>query len=176
MGKGTQAELLCRDRNLKHVSTGVLLREAVAAGTPLGLKAKDAMSRGDLVADDIILGLIEEALEANEGTGFVLDGFPRNLHQAKALDELLERRGETLDRVVHITADKGEVMRRLSARGRADDDPDTVVHRIEVYERTTAPLIGYYREQGILRDVDGVGSIEDIKERVAASLDAGSDG
>jgi adenylate kinase len=166
VGKGTQAEILCRDLGLDHVSTGNLLREAVQAGTPRGRAAKQTMDRGDLVGDDIILGLIEESLDDLGDKGFVLDGFPRNAPQAKALDRLLERKGLDLDGVVLITVSKEEVLRRLRARGRDDDTPETIRRRFEVYEETTRPLVDFYREKGILVEVNGVGSIGEIQGRI----------
>jgi adenylate kinase len=170
VGKGTQAKLLCEGHDWKHLATGDMLREAVAEGTSLGLKAKEAMAGGDLVDDHVILGLIEEALDGIAGGGYVLDGFPRTLAQAKGLDELLERRSEELDRVVFLSADSKVVVERMVKRGRDDDSPDTVRHRLEVYENSTRPLIGFYESAGILRRVDGVGEIEEIHERIESAV------
>ena len=171
VGKGTQAELVCRSHSWRHISTGELLREAVKNGTELGRKAKEAMDRGDLVADDIILGLIEETLDGMpDGDGFVLDGFPRTLAQARGLDELLEKRGQSLDRVVLLTADVAELQKRMEGRGRKDDTPETISNRLQVYEEKTAPLIEYYDKQGILTRVHGMGKIEEIHERIESAL------
>lgn len=170
VGKGTQAQLLSEKHGWRHISTGELLRAAVTAETPLGLKAKAAMDSGDLVADDIILGLIDEALENLTEPGFVLDGFPRNLSQAEALDAMLTARGTSLERVVLLKADREEVLRRLAGRGRSDDMPETIQHRFDVYEQTTKPLIGYYEKQGVLTRVDGVGGIDDIHQRIQSAL------
>jgi adenylate kinase len=169
VGKGTQAEILCRRKAWRHLSTGDLLREAVTAKSPLGRRAETAMARGDLVADDVILGLIEETMEgADEGS--VLDGFPRTLAQAEGLDALLTKRSRTLDRVVYLSAGKDELTKRLLKRGRSDDTPETIRHRLEVYEASTRPLIGYYEDKGILRRVDGVGEIPEIQDRIDAAL------
>lgn len=172
VGKGTQAELLCRRHQWAHLSTGEMLRGAVEAGSPLGLRAKDAMSRGDLVEDAVILGLIAETLDKGQGKGFVLDGFPRTMAQAKGLDKMLDEKGARLDRVVLLSASDEEVMKRLAARGRADDTPETVRHRLSVYVKSTKPLIDYYEPKGLLRRVDGVGSIPEIGERIEAALES----
>ncbi len=169
-GKGTQADLLCEKKDWRHISTGELLRDAVKRGTPLGLRAKQAMDRGDLVADDVILGLIEETLDEIEGSGFVLDGFPRTLPQARGLDDMLDRHGMALDRVVLLTASVEEVQSRLAGRGRTDDTPETILNRLKVYEEKTAPLVGYYDEKGILLRVNGMGDIPEIQERILAVL------
>ncbi len=170
VGKGTQATLLCKRHGWKHLATGDMLREGIAEGTLLGLKAKEAMSRGDLVEDDVILELIEKTLDGIKGAGYVLDGFPRTLAQARGLDEMLEKRAENLDRVVLLTADTEVVVERMVLRGRVDDTPETVRHRLEVYENSTRPLIGFYEPKGILRRVDGVGKIEEIHERIESAL------
>jgi len=170
-GKGTQAQILCDRRGWRHISTGDLLRQAVKDETPLGKRAKEAMDRGNLVADDIILALIEETLEGmGSADGFVLDGFPRTEVQARGLDELLARHGERLDRVVLLQVPAEAVMKRLSARGRQDDTEETVRNRLAVYERQTAPLIGYYEEGGRLARIDGVGGIPEIQERIGSAL------
>ncbi len=170
VGKGTQADILCRERGWRHISTGELLRAAVDRGTRMGQRAKDAMDRGNLVDDETILGLIEETLDEVKDVGFVLDGFPRTLAQASGLDSLMERRGESLDGVVLLTASENEVFRRLAERGRADDTPETIRNRFRVYEEKTAPLIGYYEKESILRRVNGVGDIPEIHDRVVAAL------
>jgi adenylate kinase len=169
VGKGTQAQILCRRKAWRHLATGDLLREVVAGKTPLGRKAEATMARGDLVADDVILGLIEEKLE-EEAEGYVLDGFPRTLAQAEGLDALLGKRDRTLDRVVYLSAGDDVLTRRLLGRGRSDDSPETIRHRLEVYASSTRPLIGYYEGKGILRRVDGVGEIPEIQDRIDAAL------
>jgi len=166
-GKGTQATGYCRSRDCRHISTGELLREAIEAGTQLGKDAKGYMDRGDLVPDTVILGLIEAALEG-ENRAVLLDGFPRNLIQARDLDDLLTARGEKVDVAVYLNVDEQELIRRLLSRGRSDDTMETVLNRLKVYKENTMPLIDYYRKHGVLHEVDGVGDIEAIQERVAA--------
>ena len=176
-GKGTQAAILTERLEVPHISTGVLLRAAVDAGTELGLKAKAVMDRGDLVSDDIMLGLIEERLKADDAEGgFILDGYPRNLSQAASLDVVLERIEQPVDIAVQIDVDAEQVIARIAKRaqeeGRSDDSEETVRNRMEVYEAQTAPVVGYYEERGLLTRVLGVGSIEDVQERIVSVLEA----
>ena len=171
-GKGTQAELLCRKHGWRHLATGDLLRAAVKAGTPLGKKAEAIMARGDLVDDSVILGLIEEEMGRAGVNGVVLDGFPRTLAQAEGLDALLKKRGEALDRVVLLSAPEEEVVRRMTGRGRVDDTVETVRHRLRVYEESTQPLVRYYEPRGVLKRVDGVGTVDDIHARIESAVGA----
>jgi adenylate kinase len=171
VGKGTQAKILCDRHGWAHLATGDMLRDAVRAGSPLGLKAKDAMARGDLVEDGIILGLIEEKLAEVANRGFVLDGFPRTPAQAEGLDVILQRKGAGLQRVVVLEVEDEEVVERLAGRGRADDTPETVRHRLQVFQKSTAPLIGFYEAKGILRRVNGFGDIQEIHGRIEAVLE-----
>jgi len=168
-GKGTQAERYCRTRDCRHVSTGELLREAIEAETALGRDASSYMDRGDLVPDAVILGLIEETL-GGESRPVLLDGFPRNLAQARDLDRLLKDRGEKVNKAVYLRADEDELIRRLLERGRSDDTMDTVLNRLKVYKENTLPLIDYYRGHGVLAEIDGMGDIAAIQTRVAAAL------
>jgi adenylate kinase len=168
-GKGTQAERLREELSLTHLATGDLLRAAVAAGTPLGIEAKRYMDAGDLVPDGVVVGMIRERL-AGGPDGFLLDGFPRTIAQAEALDAMLDELGTPLDGVVSLQVDREELIARLAGRGRADDDPATVATRLDVYEARTAPLIDYYRERGLLRPVDGVGALDEIYGRITAAL------
>lgn len=171
-GKGTQAENIVNRYNIPHISTGDLLRAEVAAGTELGLKAKAIMESGGLVSDDIVLGMIEKRLSDGSGTdGFMLDGFPRTLPQAEALDELLGRLGQPVDIVIFFDVDYGEIMDRLLARKRADDNEETIRKRLEIYEAQTAPLIDYYKAKGNLRNVAGVGEVDAISQRIFQILD-----
>ncbi|HXH04716.1 MAG TPA: adenylate kinase [Candidatus Competibacteraceae bacterium] len=171
-GKGTQAENIVKRYGIIHISTGDLLRAEVAAGTPLGLKAKAIMEAGALVSDDIVLGMIEGRLSGDAASkGFLLDGFPRTLAQAEGLDGLLNRLGQPLDAVLFFDVDYGEIMQRLLARKRADDSEETIRKRLQVYEEQTAPLIDYYKAKGNLRTVKGVGAIDEIAERIAHILD-----
>lgn len=174
-GKGTQAALL-RDRlGLAHISTGLLLREAVDQRTELGLKAKRYMDAGDLVPDDLMLGLIEERLgQPDVSNGFILDGYPRNLAQAEALDQVLERIGQPVDLAISVTVNEGEIVDRLSKRateeGRSDDTEDVIRNRLRVYAEQTAPVAGHYAERGQLREVDGMGSVEEVHQRMLETV------
>lgn len=173
-GKGTQATRLKDALDVPHISTGDLLRAAVKAGTPLGLQAKTVMDRGDLVSDDIVLGMLEERLgQGDTAKGFILDGYPRNLAQANALDALLARLGQPVDAAVQLDVGTELLVQRLagraSAEGRADDSPDAVRHRLRVYTDQTAPVIDFYRAAGKLVCVFGVGSVDDVLQRVLAA-------
>ena len=176
-GKGTQAKRLKVDLGIAHISTGDLLRAAVRAGTPLGLKAKAVMESGQLVSDDIVLGLLEERLaQSDTKPGFILDGYPRNLAQANALDELLARVGQPLDAVVKLNVPDAAIVKRCEIRfeqeHRADDNPETVRKRLAVYAEQTAPVADFYAQRGLLTQIDGVGEIEAIGDRVLAALRA----
>ncbi|HET6588254.1 MAG TPA: adenylate kinase [Oleiagrimonas sp.] len=174
-GKGTQATRLKTELGIPHISTGDLLRAAVKAGTPLGLKAKAVMDAGHLVSDEIVLGMLEERLaEPDAGAGFILDGYPRNLAQVQALDGLLERLNKPLDAVVKLEVPNEEIVSRCEIRfkeqGRADDNPDTVRKRLGVYAEQTAPVAEWYSGHGMLRVVDGVGDLDEVFARIKAVL------
>lgn len=175
-GKGTQGEKLVAHFGIPKISTGDALRAAVKAGTELGLKAKAVMDAGQLVANEIVIGIVEERLgEPDAQKGFILDGFPRNTAQAQTLDAMLERLGQPpVSRAVHLHVEDAEIVQRLLQRavaeGRTDDREDVIRHRIEVYNAETHPLIDYYREQGKLATVEGTGSMEEIFERIVAVL------
>lgn len=180
-GKGTQAALLKEHLNIPHISTGVLLREAVENETPLGLKAKAVMDRGDLVPDDVMLGLIEERLGRDDvAGGFILDGYPRNLKQAGALDELLERLGQPVDDAILIEVDTEQVIARIAKRAaeedRSDDTEEVVRNRMRVYEEQTAPVTGHYGGQGKLTRVLGMGTIDEVLQRIKGVLHLGHAG
>lgn len=171
-GKGTQAESVVAKYRITHISTGDLLRAEVAAGTDLGKQAKEIMEAGGLVSDDIMLGMIRSRLSQDDvQNGFMLDGFPRTLAQAEALDELLAQIGQPLDVVVFFDVDYAEITQRLLARQRADDTEETIRKRLQVYEEQTAPLIDYFKAKGNLRTVKGVGPVEEISERIFKTLD-----
>jgi adenylate kinase len=175
-GKGTQAARLKADLNVPHISTGDMLRAAVAAGTPLGLKAKAVMDAGQLVSDDILLGMLEERLAQDDArNGFILDGYPRNLAQADALDHLLARIGQPLDAVVKLEvpgeAIIGRCQIRFQAEGRADDNPETVRKRLGVYAEQTAPVADFYAKRGKLQVVDGVGQLDEVTARIKRALE-----
>lgn len=174
-GKGTQAALLMEDLGLPHISTGDLLRSAVKAGTELGAKAKVVMDRGELVSDDIMLGLIEERLnQPDTKPGFILDGYPRNLAQAHALDELLTRLGQPVDEALQIDVDVDQVIARIAKRAakedRSDDTESVVRHRMSIYAEQTAPVVDFYAQQGLLTRVLGEGSIEEVFQRITGVL------
>ncbi|PKM15045.1 MAG: adenylate kinase [Gammaproteobacteria bacterium HGW-Gammaproteobacteria-2] len=176
-GKGTQATRLRDHFKVPHISTGDLLRAAVAAGTPLGLKAKAVMDAGCLVSDDIVLSMLEERLHHPDAdNGFILDGYPRNLAQASALDALLARLEQPMDVAVQIDVNPELLVERIAGRakleGRADDSPDAVRHRLHVYADQTAPVVDYYRAHGRLRCVDGVGSMDEVLARILAAIAA----
>ena len=175
-GKGTQAALLVEKLGIPHISTGDMLRAAVAAGTPVGLKAKEIMRAGRLVSDEIVIGLARERLaQPDAADGFVLDGFPRTLDQAVALDEILTEVETPLDCCLAITVETEEVVDRLLRRGeiegRADDNEESIRERLHEYDSQTAPLLGYYGGRGMLREVPGMGSIEQISDAVLAALE-----
>jgi adenylate kinase len=174
-GKGTQATLL-RDRlNLVHISTGELLRAARDAGTPLGLAAKAVMDRGELVSDDIMLGIIEERLsQPDVQAGIIFDGFPRTLVQADALEKLLEKLKMPLQAAILLDVAEPVLLERLAARaqkeGRADDTPETIKHRLNVYHEKTEPVVGFYEKRGLVSKVAGVGGMEEIYARITKAL------
>jgi len=174
-GKGTQALRLVAKLGIPQISTGDMLRGAVAAGTEIGRKAQDFMDRGELVPDAVVIGVAEERLSQSDAeSGFVLDGFPRTAAQAEALDTLLEGMGTNLERCVAIDVDEDSLVTRLLGRaqieGRSDDSEDTIRTRMSVYRAQTAPLVDYYRKRGILAEVDGLGSVEEIAKRIEEAL------
>ena len=174
-GKGTQAARLKEYLQVPHISTGDLLRAEVAAGTPLGLEAKAVMARGDLVSDEILLGMLEDRFSREDTkAGFILDGYPRNLAQAAALDALLKKLGVAFDAAVQLEVDNEQIIARLAGRaqaeGRADDSPESVRHRLNVYDQQTAPVIAFYREHDQLTVVDGVGSLDEVFARIVKAI------
>lgn len=175
-GKGTQAKLLSQRLGIPQISTGEMLREAVRAGTELGRQAKAIMEAGELVPDDVIIGLIRERLkEADARGGFILDGFPRTPQQAAALDRLLEEGNfDGLTSVLNLSVPEDVLVNRMLGRAasenRTDDRPETIRERLAVYRRKTEPLIGFYKERGLLTDVDGSGDIEAIAGRIDRAI------
>src|SRR5437660_2242920 len=172
-GKGTQAQRLVAKHGIVQLSTGDMLRAAVAAQTPVGLTVKDIMERGELCPDDIVVSIIADRIDQPDAkNGFVLDGFPRTVHQAEALDQMLREKGLELDGVVELRVDEGALIRRIESRIketlergeplRKDDDPEVLKTRLHAYRRQTAPLIEYYRDKGLLRAVDGMAPIDDV--------------
>jgi len=202
-GKGTQAKKLIDKYGIPQISTGDILRKAVADGTPLGKEAKTYMDRGELVPDSVVIGLVKERLSQDDcKKGYILDGFPRNTAQAEELDRVLSEMNSSLDAALSIEVSMDDLMKRLTGRRtcrncqqmyniyfspprqegvcdkcggelfqRDDDREETIKNRLEVYQRSTAPLIDYYKNKGILKSVEGTGSIEDIFNRICEILD-----
>ena len=203
-GKGTQAARLQAERGMMQLSTGDMLREAVAAGTPVGLKAKAVMERGELVSDAIVSALIGERLDQSADKGAIFDGFPRTGHQAEALEILLEQRDRRLDHVIELVVDEDELVRRIVGRftcancgapyhdefkrpvvegvcdvcgstefkRRPDDNEQTVRTRMAEYRAKTAPILPFYRDKGLVRQVDGMASVEEVAAAIDAVLDS----
>jgi len=174
-GKGTQAQRLVHKLGVPHVATGIMLREAVAAKSRVGLQVQEVMARGDLVSDDIVICVAEERLAAPDARrGFVLDGFPRTANQARALDELLARLGTPLERCIALSVDEDEIVKRLLLRaeieGRSDDNAETIRKRLAVYHTQTEPLVAHYSASGIARSVDGHASIDEVAKRIEEAL------
>lgn len=200
-GKGTQASLLSEKYGAAHISTGDILREAVANKTEVGLKAKGYMEKGELVPDEVVIAIAKEKLASIGDKGFILDGFPRTIAQAQALDAALKEIDKPLDAVVNLQVDEEELVRRLSGRRvcpscgepyhvdskkskvegkcdkcgaelvhRADDQPDAIRNRLKVYNTQTSPVLGYYEQSGILRNIPATGGIQEILARIAVAL------
>lgn len=172
-GKGTQAEFLIQTFGLIHLSTGDLLRSEIAAGTELGKKANEFMAKGELVPDEVVIGMIKSKLESNpEAKGFIFDGFPRTVDQAKALDKLLEENGTPMSAMLCLEVEKEELISRLLSRGkvsgRVDDQNQKVIeNRIKVYREKTEPIIEYFRPQNKHYGINGMGSIDEIAGRIS---------
>ena len=172
-GKGTQAARLIETYQMAHLSTGDMLRAARDAKTEIGIKAEQFMSAGRLVPDDLIVEIIAQRLkEPDCRDGYLLDGFPRTIAQAEALDTLLAERGTPLDVVLELQVPEEELFDRLAGRGRADDTPEVIRQRLVAYREQTQPLLEYYGRRGLLRSIDGLGSVDEVFERAKAVLDA----
>lgn len=179
-GKGTQARFLVEGRGMVQLSTGDMLREAQTSGTEMGQRVAEVMARGELVTDEIVIGLIREKL-AGGGSGFIFDGFPRTLAQADALGRLMAETGQTLDAVIELQVNDDVLVDRIVGRAaealaagqpvRADDNEESLKHRLMEYYKKTSPLIGYYYAKGMLRGVDGLGEIDAVAGEIAAVLD-----
>ena len=175
-GKGAQAERIALVYGMVHLSTGELLRSAISSGSDVGARAKETIDRGELISDDIIVKIVDARM--NEGDcvkGVILDGFPRTVAQARALDEMLAAKGRSLDHVIEIAVDESALFARIANRAserrrtgmaRSDDNAETLRKRLAVYHENTAPLLPYYRGKGVLRSVDGMGSIEDVATQI----------
>jgi adenylate kinase len=171
-GKGTQSQLLIDKYKLIHLSTGDLLRNEISNGTPLGLEAKKIMDEGQLVPDEVVIGMISNMLDSSKDSkGFIFDGFPRTVAQAEALDKLLESRSTSISGMIELQVDENELEKRLLSRGKESGRPDDaneeiIRKRIQEYKSKTTPVANYYKEQGKLQSVKGVGSIEEIAESI----------
>jgi adenylate kinase len=171
-GKGTQAERLVKTYKMAHLSTGDMLRAARDAKTDVGVRADKFMSSGALVPDDIIVAIIAERLQKPDcRQGYLLDGFPRTIAQAEALDAMLAEQGTPLDVVLELRVPEEELFRRLAGRGRADDTPEVIRQRLVAYRKQTEPLLEYYGRQGSLKSIDGLGTVDEIFDRARAVLE-----
>jgi adenylate kinase len=176
-GKGTQAKRLVESRKMVQLSTGDMLRAAIASGSELGKKVAGIMERGDLVSDGIVIELIEQRLpEAEAAGGAIFDGFPRTIAQAQALDEMLEHRNSRIDLVIRLKVDDKALMDRVAGRfaesGRPDDNPESFQVRLNAYNAQTAPLLPYYRDQNKLVEVDGMGTVDEVAQAIDAAIEA----
>ncbi|MEP4378867.1 MAG: adenylate kinase [Alphaproteobacteria bacterium] len=181
-GKGTQAKLLVDNHGVVQLSTGDMLRAAVASGSALGAEAKTVMDAGKLMPDDIMVEIISARIaEPDCVNGFILDGFPRTTAQANALDKMLEEKGLPLDHVIEISVDDAVLIDRINARvaetpeadRRDDDNAETLKHRLSVYHEQTAPILPYYESRGMLKKVDGMQSIDEVSKQIEAIISAG---
>ncbi|MBU2959838.1 adenylate kinase [Citreicella sp. C3M06] len=181
-GKGTQAGFLVSERGMVQLSTGDMLREAKASGSEMGKKVAAIMDSGQLVTDEIVIGLIREKVSTSKASGFIFDGFPRTLKQADALGELLEEMGQAVDKVIELRVDDEALVSRIVGRAeqakaagqtpRADDTEDALRVRLMAYYKTTSPLIGYYYAKGVYERIDGMGPMEEVKAALASCMDA----
>lgn len=179
-GKGTQAPSIATHYGIPAISTGDIFRANVKQKTPLGLKVEAIMAVGDYVPDELTEQIVADRLDQDDAqSGFLLDGFPRTLHQVGALDDYLAERGHQLDAVLSLTVDTEALIQRLLKRaqieGRADDSEETIRHRMDVYQQDTSPLIDDYRDRGLLIEVDGDGQIAEVSERIFAALSGVAD-
>ena len=175
-GKGTQAAKIVEKYNLIHLSTGDILRGEIANKTELGLEAKKLMDKGELVPDEVVIGMIKNKVSSNtDAQGFIFDGFPRTTPQAEALSELMESLNNPISAMITLEVDKDELVQRLLKRGeetgRSDDNLETITNRIGVYEKQTAPAIAFYEKEGKYNPINGVGSVDEIFGRICEVLD-----
>lgn len=179
VGKGTQAKILVEQLRIPQLSTGDILRQAIANKTPLGVEAKAIVDRGDLVSDEIVNGIVSERIDQPDcANGFILDGFPRTIPQADALGAMLEEKGLKLDAVIEITADADTLVARVANRAketggaRADDDAQVIRKRLDVYRELTEPLVAYYKGKGMLKTVDGMRPVDEVTAAIRHALGA----
>ncbi|GEA94832.1 adenylate kinase [Weissella viridescens] len=172
VGKGTQAAKIVETYNLPHISTGDMFREAMANETELGLKAKSYMDAGNLVPDEVTNGIVEERLAQDDTkNGFILDGYPRNIEQAEALEQMLAKQGRDINAVLYFTADNDVLVQRMMARGRADDTPEVIQNRLNVNGELTEPIAEFYADKGVLHKIDGAKDLDDVFTDVETVLD-----
>lgn len=168
-GKGTQAQILAEELGIPHISTGEILRKAIAQQTPLGIKAKSYVDKGDLVPDELILDLVKDRLSQEDTQkGWLFDGFPRNVSQAKFLDDLLNQLNKACDYVINLDVADEILIKRLLARGRKDDNEETITNRLQVYRQQTAPLIDYYQKKNLLKLVNGDRTEVEVSQSIKA--------
>jgi adenylate kinase len=171
-GKGTQAAALSASLSVPHISTGDIFRGAVASGTPMGLEAKSYLDKGDLVPDEVVIGMIRDRLtQSDTHSGWLLDGFPRTVAQAKALDELLQDIGQSLEGVLNLQVPTTTLVERLLSRGRQDDAEEVIRRRLQVYQEQTEPLIEFYRNRDRLVDINGNLTVEEVTTSIHKALD-----
>lgn len=174
-GKGTQAQIIMQDYSIPQISTGDMLRAAVKNGTEMGKKAQEYMNAGKLVPDEVVIGIVRDRLQEDDAKqGYILDGFPRTTEQANALDTMLHELGQKLDAALNLDVPEDELVRRLLDRaqkeGRPDDTEPVIKQRLQTYREQTQPLIDYYEKKGILKQIDGLGSMDDITGRIREAL------
>ncbi len=174
-GKGTQAEILVKTYGIPQLSTGNILRAAMQAGTEMGLAAKEVVERGDLVPDEIVNGIVSDRLDQEDcKPGFILDGYPRTIPQAETLEAMLADKGMGLDYVIELTAEAdilvARVINRSKESNRADDNPDVIRNRLNVYREQTAPLVEFYRGKGLLKSIDGMQSVEEVTAAIRRAV------
>ncbi len=170
-GKGTQAQKIVTDHGIPQISTGDILRAAVKNETPLGKQAGPLMAAGKLVPDELVIGIVEERLKEPDCTkGFLLDGFPRTIPQAQSLEVVLQKMGKRIEHVVSLEVPDAVIQERMKGRGRADDSPETVQKRLDEFRKLTAPLKAYYQERGLLRTINGVGSLDEIAAAIKKAI------
>ncbi|MDB9722782.1 adenylate kinase [Candidatus Marinimicrobia bacterium] len=176
VGKGTQAKQICEYYKITHLSTGEIFRKEISDKSALGLESKTYVDNGNLIPDNLILGIIENRLKANDAQqGYLLDGFPRTMNQAEGFQKIIIKLKHQLNGVISLTANKEELIKRLIKRGkdsgRSDESPEIIRHRQKVYWKQTAPLLEYYNEKQILKNVDGLGNITEITKRILETID-----
>lgn len=175
VGKGTQAAILAERLGIPHISTGAIFREAIASGSPIGQELKGYLDNGILVPDEVTTAIALDAVAAAEH-GFILDGFPRNSAQAQSLYDALTAAGRSIDHVIYLTAPLDELTERMMKRGRTDDTPEVIRTRFEVYERETAPVLNFFRRIDSVAEINGVGEIDEVQERILSEVNQAVDG